>query len=187
MTECDKFSRSLLFVFSFLFVALCSSRALAQNPIEDAIKQLSSDVAKGYVQPLADGFGANLNSGFFRTAEIEEMGLHIELRFVGMATLIGDTEKKYTVTPPAPFSQQPVETATIFGDQGAVISGPNGLSYQFQNGQVKASLIPFAVPQLTIGNIYGTQASIRFLTTKSLHRLWPETLEDLVFQPTATS
>jgi hypothetical protein len=57
-----------------------------------------------------------------------------------------------------------VQTATLFGDQGAVVQDPgSGLEYHFQNGQVKTSMIPFGAPQLTVGNIYGTQAVIRYM------------------------
>lgn len=154
-------------------VAICAGAVLmvsavrAQNPFEDAVKQLTSDNVKGYVQPFVDGFGANLNSGLYNTAAISDVGLHVEFRFVGIGTLIGDAEKTYMAVPPPPFDQTPVQTATIFGDQGAVVlldpNDPNGIRYRFQNGQVKTSLIPLVVPQLEVGNVFGTQATLRYV------------------------
>ncbi len=140
---------------------LTMNTSYSQNTFEDAIKQLSSDNVKGYLQPLLDGFGANLNSGYMGSASMKT-GLHLRLHIIGMATVVGDKEKTYNATPPQPFSQSEVETATIFGGRGAIVTGPGGLQYQFQNGQINTSWIPFVVPQLTFGNVFGTQGVIRF-------------------------
>lgn len=135
----------------------------AQNPFEDAVKQLSSDNAKGYVQPFVTGLGANLNSGTYTTADIGLAGFTFKFQIVGMATLIGDDEKKYNATGPDPFPAGPHETATLFGEMGTLITDTvSGLSYRFQNGQIKAEAIPLALPQITIGDFYGTQATIRY-------------------------
>jgi hypothetical protein len=158
--------RSLRFIhrsiFSLLITLIAVGTAFPQNVFEDAIKQLSSENVKGYIQPLLDGFGANLNSGFPGSASINT-GVHIRLQFIGMATVIGDAERSYKATPPEPFNQTGVETATIFGDRGTVIQGPMGMQYQFQNGQIRTDWLPFAVPQLTFGNFYGTQGMLRYI------------------------
>lgn len=158
-----KRSHRLPFGMLFCIIALImSANSLqAQNELEDSIEQLNSETVTGYLQPFLDGFGANLNSGFTGTAKIENK-LVIRLEAVGMATLIGSTEETFSTLPPAPFSQQPVETATIFGDQGATITGPEGLQYKFQNGIFDLDYFPLAVPQLTIGNFYHTQFQVRY-------------------------
>ncbi len=136
----------------------------AQTPMENAIQQLTSQLVTGYVQPFADGAGGNFNSGLYRSANLGEDGLHIQLQIVTSGTLIGEREKTYYATPPSGYPQTPVETATIFGGQGTVVQGPApGLSYQFQNGQLKTPILPFAVPQLTLGTFYGTQAVVRYV------------------------
>ena len=152
----------ILFICLTLFTV---SAALAQNPFEDAVKQISSDNVRGYVQPFVNSFGANMNSGVYTTAEIGETGFHLNFRVVGMATFIGDAEKVYTAAAPdAPYPQDPVQTATVFGGLGAVVEGPvQGMEYHYQNGQVKTTLVPFLAPQLTIGNVFGTQAVIRYV------------------------
>jgi hypothetical protein len=136
-------------------------RARAQNQFENAIRQLDSDMVRGYLQPFLDGFGANMNSGFSGSSDIGN-GFHLRVDIVGMGTLVGSAQKTYKTTPPLPFPQQEVETATIFGGQGAVVTGPNGLRYYMQNGQLNVDFIPFAIPQLTVGNVFGTQAMFRF-------------------------
>ena len=133
------------------------------SAIEDAMRQISADNVRGFVQPFINGLGANLNSGWYNTADIGDMGFHFRLQIIGMGTLIGDIDKRYSVVPPQPFDQIPVETATLFGDKGTVVTGPGGTTYQFQNGQVKTSIMPTATLQLTVGNIFGTQAIIRYV------------------------
>jgi hypothetical protein len=135
--------------------------AVAQNPFEDAVEQLNSDNVKGYLQPWVTSFGSDLNSGFYHTADIGTLGLTLRIDFIGMGTFIGDKQKKYKTK--NPFDGSEVETASIFGELGTTVSPDSLVSYQFQNGQVKTSFIPFAVPQLTVGDLYGTQGVIRFI------------------------
>jgi hypothetical protein len=145
-------------IFLCLFISTVSR---AQNPIEDAVKQLTSDNAKGYLQPMVTSFGANLNSGLYHSASISELGFTLKFDIVGMATLIGDDEKKYKAT--SPIDGSLTETATIFGGLGSTVPGPApGMEYQFQNGQVKTNYVLFASPQLTIGDVYYSQVVIRY-------------------------
>ena len=159
-------NKLMIAVLIFGVFVTVSTIGYAQNPIEDAVKQLSSDNAKGYLQPMVTSFGANLNSGIFHSADIGDMGFTLKLDFIGMGTFIGDDEKNYNAVPPFPFNQitNSVKTATIFGDTGTIVQGSiPGFEYQFQNGQIKASMLPFVSPQLTVGDIYGTRAVIRYV------------------------
>jgi hypothetical protein len=74
---------------------------------------------------------------------------------------------------PLPYDQNPQETATVFGGEGAkvpnksVVVGQTGVvSYRFQNGQIKGDFFPFAAPQVEIGSFMGTQARVRFFKAK---------------------
>lgn len=154
-------------IIIILFVIL-TIPSKSQNSFEDAVEQLSSDNVQGYIQPLLDGFGANINSGFPGSARIKRLGLTLRLQVVGMGTLIGNDEKTYMATPPEPYDQEPVETATIFGGDGAVVSHPAGATYRFQNGQIDTRIMPFAAPQLTIGDVFGTQLTIRYVPVPSM-------------------
>jgi len=144
-------------------IGMFHAPARAQNAIEDAIQQLNSDAVKGYLQPMITSVGADLNSGVFHSAEISD-GISFKLELVAMGTLIGDAQKVYSAVAPSPFSQTPIQTSTIFGNQGTIVHGPvSGIDYQFQNGQLKLSIVPLAVPQVTVGNFFGTQAVIRYI------------------------
>lgn len=149
-----------LLLAGFVFATNC---ARAQNSVEGAIKQLSSVNAPGYLQPLVNAIGANLNSGIYHSASISDMELTIRLDIIGMGTFVGDAEKVYNAVAPQPFDQTPIQTATLFGGVGSFANGPGGTQYYFQSGEVKTSIVGFGAPQLTIGNFYGTQAIIRYI------------------------
>ncbi len=152
----------------FLLVVFLFSSSSGQNSIEETIEQLSSDNVRGYIQPLLDGFGANINSGFPGSARIRSSGLTFRVQFVGMGMLVGDSEKTFFATPPQPFPQEPVETATIFGGEGTTVTHQSGIRYKFQNGQVDTRILPFAVPQLTVGDFFGTQLTLRYVPLPSI-------------------
>ncbi|HEV8539441.1 MAG TPA: DUF6588 family protein [Bacteroidota bacterium] len=140
-----------------------SMHGQAQDGVEDAIRQVSAENVRGYVQPFVNGLGASLNSGWYQSAAIGDMGFHIRLQVIASGTLIGDADKTYGALPPEPFERTPVETATLFGDRGTVVDGPGGTTYQFQNGQVRTRIFPSATLQLSIGNLFGTQAVLRYV------------------------
>ena len=158
-------SRKISFL-TLVCLILVSPFLSAQNQVEDAIRQMSEDNVSGYLQPFLNAFGATMNSGFSGTA-IRDGDVTVRIEFVGMATVIGSAQELYNAKPPSHFPQESVETATIFGDQGAVIQGPQGLSYKFQNGQLNMEYFPLVAPQLTIGNIYNSQLVVRFFTYSS--------------------
>jgi hypothetical protein len=142
---------------------LCAAGAAqGQNQFEEAMHQLSSDNVKGYLQPFVDGFGSNLNSGLMRPVNMTSTGFTMKVEVVAVGTLIGEEQKSYSAVAPAPFDQTPVQTSTVFGGPGTVVSGPGGLEYQFQNGQLKTRLMPMAIPQATLGTVFGTEAVVRY-------------------------
>jgi hypothetical protein len=160
--------RLFLFLPAFIAMGTCMSVSPSpgQTPFEEALQQLNSVNVRNYLQPFVNSVGANLNSGFYHTAEISDLGFTFQFQIVGMGTIIGDAEKVCTGIPPQSpgYSQRPVQTASIFGDKGTIIQGPApGLEYQFQNGQFKTSFMPLGAPQITIGNLLGTQAVVRFI------------------------
>jgi hypothetical protein len=91
-----------------------------------------------------------------------------------MGTVISDGDKTYSAIPPEPFGQTPVTTATLFGGRGATVNGPGGTVYQFQNGQVNTSMMPTATLQLTVGNIFGSQAIVRYVPIPKIDK-FPKT------------
>jgi hypothetical protein len=152
-----------------VIVSCCiSAVSSAQSKLEDALGQFDSETVKGYIQPMADFFGANMNAGHYHSASIPVTGLKIEFDVIGMGSLVGDDQKTFEAAAPPGFGVTTFETATIYGGKGATIYGPDSLSYSGSDGIIDASLFPLAVPQLTVGSVYGTEATIRYIGTPSI-------------------
>jgi len=150
---------SILAVMIFSFSSV--ERARAQ--LQDAIEELTGENSKGYLQPFFNCFANNLNSGIYSSAAIPRVGLRFRISLVAMGTNIGDEDRVYMGVPPQPYNQTPVETATVFGSEGAVVSGP-GVSYRFQDGQITTGdFFPFAIPQVEVGSFLGTLVRVRYV------------------------
>ena len=145
-------------------------RASAQSGVEDAIKQLTGENAKGYFQPMGDLLGADLNAGFFRSAAVQKRGFHLSFDIIAMGALVGDDQKTYMATAPAGFSPATFKTATIFGGTGTIVqdTGFPWASYRGSDGVFNTSIMPAAVPQITFGSVYGTDAIIRLVATPKI-------------------
>jgi hypothetical protein len=148
-----------------LATLLVPSVARSQSVIENAIRGLNGQNVQGYLQPVADLFGANMNSGYYRSAAISTFGFHLSIDFIGMAAPVSDDQKTYTATTPIGFNPATFQTATIFGDPGTtVVHATNtALKYKGSDGIFNAKFFPFAMPQLTIGSVLGTDAIIRYV------------------------
>lgn len=139
------------------------------SSIEKAIKTFGANDVQGYVQPLADIFGANMGAGWYRSAEIPRSGFNISFNIVGMGSVISDEQKTYLANSPAGYAQKTFETATIFGkDGGKVTDPPSGLSYKGTGGAINTAMFPLAALQVNLGSLYGTQFILRGLPIPSV-------------------
>jgi len=165
----------------FPFIAtLCVAAALlvpsvvhSQSVIEEAIQAYGQKNVEGYIQPVADLFAANVNSGFYHSAAIPKTGFHMSLDIIGMAAPISDDQKTYTATTPPGFNPVSFQTATIFGGKGTTVAHGTsaGLTYRGSDGIINSTIFPAAVPQLTIGSLYGTEAVIRFIAVPKMDQI----------------
>jgi hypothetical protein len=154
-------------VASFFVVAalLVPSIARSQSAIENALQGFGKKNVEGYLQPVADLLGANMNSGYYHTAAISTFGFHLSLDIIGMAAPVSDDQKSYMASTPAGFNPATFQTATIFGETGTSVthlSNP-ALKYKGSDGIFNTKMFPFAVPQLTIGSVLGTDAFVRYV------------------------
>jgi hypothetical protein len=162
-------SRQHLFsvVAAILVVAalLAPSVAYSQSAIENAIQGFGKKNVEGYLQPVADLLGANMNSGYYRTASISRFGLHLSFDIIGMAAPVSDDQKTYMASTPAGFNPATFQTATIFGEKGTTVSHLTNaaLKYKGSDGIFNTKMFPFAVPQLTVGSVMGTDAFVRYV------------------------
>ncbi len=132
--------------------------------LEDLISRYTSETnGEGYLQPLADAFGANLNSGLFQTAKIHQLGLNIKFGAVGMLAPIGEDRKTFSAsTEWDSGEQQTIEAPTVFGETStASATRSDSTEYEFPAG-LGVDRFPLVVPQLTVGSIRGTEATLRY-------------------------
>ena len=165
MLKSNQFVRGgiLLLLGAVLLMSFATARS--QGSLENALKQFNGEAAQGYMQPVADLFGANMNSGFYHSAQISKGGFHLAFDIVGMVGLVSDDQKTFDAPAPAGFTPARFKTATVFGGKGTEISDANisSLKYKGSDGVFNTSSFPLAVPQLTVGNIFGTEVIARYV------------------------
>ncbi len=155
-----------------LFIGICCWAAwfnvAPAQELEDYVSKYTSINGAGYMQPLADAFGGNLNSGLYHGARISTLGFHIYIGVEAMAALIADDQKTFTAKTEDPFSPaQTAQAPTLFGSgRGASVTGTGGTVFNFPGGLDIAKL-PLAVPQVTVGSILGTEATVRYVKAKT--------------------
>jgi len=162
--------RFRVFALGAALSAVVAGRAQGQSSFEDALAQYNAETVRGYVQPLVDLFGANLNAGFFFGPAAPKNKLTFGLSLIGMASPIADKYRTYIANTPPGWSPQTFETATIFGGQGTTVTNANNplLQYRGSDGLIDASFLPLASPQLSVGGIAGTEAVFRYGKTPTL-------------------
>ncbi len=147
-------------------ISICSAQSLDQR-----LNAFGRDYAKGYVQPFIDVTGANLNSGLYHTADVEN-GLDIYIGVKVMGAFVPSGKETFTIA--SPYNGVSTSTATIFGGTGSPIPGAPNVSSVPQSYLDGASdfksmkFVPYVVPQLAVGNIMGTQLMVRFYPSRDL-------------------
>ncbi len=141
---------------------------LTAQKIEDFVSSYTNQNGQKYMQPLGDAFGANLNSGWYHSARISTMGIHIYVGAEVMVAQIGDKQKTFTATTEGSYyPETAIEAPTVFGDikPVSVSNSTAGITYTFPGG-MDVKMVPLIVPQVTVGSIMGTEASIRWVDFK---------------------
>ena len=146
-----------------VLMLLCAASASAQ--IEDQLSVYTGANATGYLQPLADAFGADLNASLFHSADIPRVGFHFSLEFPIMGVIFSDDDRTFTAVTEGDFTpQQRVEAPTVVGPGDAkVVTGTGGTRYAFPGG-FDLNSFAIAVPQVRIGSVIGTEAVFRYFS-----------------------
>jgi hypothetical protein len=85
-----------LLLFTFLFVFMFSTKA---QSLEETLSNLSSDAAGAYVAPIVNGFGSNLNSGWFAyPPDPVKLGFTIRARVVGNGTFFSSDDETFSAS-----------------------------------------------------------------------------------------
>ncbi|MEN3037894.1 MAG: DUF6588 family protein [Candidatus Kryptonium sp.] len=149
--------RIIILVISLIFL---SSFAFSQ--VDQNMGSFPASAVKGYIQPLVDVMGANLNSGLYHTASMSKLfGFYVGVK--GMAVFVPSSMKKFRAQLGADYNPSNVETATVFGDKNG------GARTRYRNvqdvnlpGGLGLSLVPLAVPQLSLSTL-NSELLVRFV------------------------
>jgi hypothetical protein len=144
-----------------VLVLLLATSAFAQ--LAEQLKSYTGRNASGYFEPLIDALAADLHAGTYHTARVPEDGFHVSLEIVFMSALFSDADKTFAAVTESGFRPDTtVQAPTVVGTREAVrVDGLSGTSFHFPGG-FDLSSFEFGIPQLRLGAIWGTEATIRF-------------------------
>lgn len=134
----------------------------SQAGLEENLGGLGTEQVEGYLDPLVGGLSTSINTGIFRSGNIPPVGFSftVDLR----AAYIGfrDDDRLYRASTPGYAT---VEAPTAIGDVGSVTAPHEtipGQEFTYPGGFDMAHF-GVAVPQLTVGNVAGTRAMLRWV------------------------
>jgi len=150
-------------ISTLVLVAIVLSQPVKSQELNDYLSRYVGEEAEGYLQPFANALGADLNTGWYRSAYIKKNGFSLTFMINAQMALVPENQKTFTTTTPDFFSpRRTFEAPTIFGPEASVrVQGDAGTAYNAPGG-ANLGYLPFGIPQVTIGNVFGTQASFRF-------------------------
>lgn len=145
---------------AIIVLFFCSS---ASAQLENQLSAYTGKNAPGYLGPLVDAFGADLNAGTFHTAHIPTAGLQLSLEFRFMSVLFSDNSRTFLATTEGDFMPVTItEAPTVVGSKKAVfVDGEGSTRFAFPGG-FDLDSFSLIVPQLRIGSLYGTEALLRY-------------------------
>jgi hypothetical protein len=184
-----------------LLGVLTASPAHAQRGADDlgdlseALSSVSAGYADNYVQPVSNAFGANINAGLFRSADVGDgliplLPFDVYLGVNVSGTLTSSVNKSFV--PFAPDGQESFtsngreftvsytgigEVPTAFGETtppaGDLVIRDEQTGVPVARGNAPQGLVdtpiaPLPIPQLGIGSVLGTDLQVRYFPKTSL-------------------
>ena len=148
-------------------ILFCVCRENVNAQVDNILSKYGGENAGGFVQPLADAFTANLNSGLYQNGFVPLSGLHISVGVVLLGAPVSESRRTFTGKTEGFFNPpQTAQAPSIFGStEGTSVRGNGGTVYVFPGG-LDVKLFSLAAPQITIGSLYGTEAMLRFFQVK---------------------
>jgi hypothetical protein len=152
------FYRNGLYLWLFFTAQFGYSQTL-----NDYLSAYQGPNKEGYLQPLADLIISGMNTGLQPSVQIEKR-FYARFNLTALGAMPMGSQKTFSATTEGNFTPRQTATVpTIVGDNNPVsVAGTKGLTYVFPGGYGLKQLF-WAVPQLTIGGIRGTELSLRLL------------------------
>lgn len=179
--------RSLFINVSLLFVM--TSLGFAQDDLGKQISKVAGENAINYLTPLLSGLGADLNSGFYHSADLHDV-LGFDLGVKLGAALMKDDDKVFDFVMPDQMTYSGV-TLRAVTDYDKIVSGSPSAIGEKTGKEVKVKstspniplrgqtifstpqgfdlrAVPLIVPQVAIGLPMGLEVIGRFIPTVSI-------------------
>lgn len=149
---------------SILCLVMLLGAAPAHAQLTDNLGGLTDENFPGYLGPLNTGLSGTMNAGIFRTGYVPTTGFGLRGELIVMAVGFNDEDRTYKPIDPDGFTSiEPTDVPTVIGSpDGVSVSGQDGLTQIFPGG-FDLDGFELAVPQITIGSIFGTRAVIRYI------------------------
>ncbi len=153
--------KAMLRVAGFLILAFAS--VASAGDIEDQVSPYGSANAIGYLNPLIQAIGADLNGGLYSSARIPMVSFYASLEVEVIGVTFGSDDRTFKATTEGGFTpQQTVDAPTVVGPGTAVVvEGDGGTAYVFPGG-FNLNSFALAVPQVRFGSVLGTEALVRY-------------------------
>ncbi len=155
-------------LFSFVGIFLIFSGVVFSQVDQNLVK-FPESAAKGYIQPLVDVMGANVNAGLYHTASMSKLfGFYIGVK--GMAVFVPSSMKSFTAELGSDYNPSSVNTATVLGDKNG------GARTRYQNiqedvnlpGGIGLKIVPLAVPQVSVSTM-NSEILVRFVPSVKIN------------------
>jgi hypothetical protein len=143
---------------------------IASAQIQEQLQAYAGRNASGYLGPLVEALGTDLNSGLFHSAHIPRDGFHVGFELALTTVFFGDDDRTFMATTEGDFApEQSLVAPTVVGPTNIVFAkGDANTKFLFPGG-FDVDNFPFAVPQLRVGSWHGTEAVLRFLVFDTGH------------------
>lgn len=149
-----------------LVLAVVLMAAPASAGLEDNLKPYTGANAEGYMMPLRDALASGLSDGLFSSAHIAQAMPYVRVGLRAMIINYGSDDETFSAVPEDYFDgpMDPVTASTLVGPgESVVVDGNNGSQFIFPGG-LEISRTALAVPQITVGGLKGTEATLRFIS-----------------------
>jgi len=159
-----------LLTFLAIFTTLSSFGQAIQSILANDIKQ-GEKLIEAYFTPMAESFGAGLNSGWYNTAKPHSLG-GFDLTFTFNTVIIPNSAKTFNIKDAGgtTFTSSEDRASTIFGSTSStamyyvpsLVQGSDSITFNMPGG-FKTPAIPLPMIQAGIGLIKNTAIDIRYM------------------------
>lgn len=125
-------------LLSIVCGAFIATTAVYSQTLEQTLQKVAGNAAVGYVSPITNGFGTDLNGGWFHKAPSSTMlGFDLEFGVVAMGTPFKDGDKTFDTNGDFRFDEG--QTTTLV-NAAVPIAGTDPLIVQNQKNALRTSL-----------------------------------------------